>query len=68
MLALPRCLMPPSKVDEFDRVIKELGDYLEHAKIVRQQIVEAEARLERRVAERRGTVRGGRRATDKSAT
>ena len=54
----------PSKADEFERVLKELGDYLEHAKTVRQEIVEAEARLERRLAERRATARGGRRATD----
>ena len=61
--------MPPrSQVDEFDRVIKELSEYLEQAKIVRQQIVEAEARLERRVADRRKTARGGRRAIDKSTT
>ena len=57
--------MPPApKVDEFDRVIKELGDYLKEAKARRQQLVEAEARLERRLAERRLTARGGRRATD----
>lgn len=57
--------MPPShKVDEFDRIIRELGDYLEQAKAARQQIVEEEARLERRVKERRATARGGRRATD----
>jgi hypothetical protein len=56
--------MPPvPKVDEFDRVIKELGDYLEEAKARRQQLVEAEARLDRR---RRVKVRGGRRLTDKS--
>jgi hypothetical protein len=59
-------MSPPSRVDEFDRVIKELADYLEHAKAVRQKIVEAEARLERRVAERRTTTRGGRRSSDTS--